>query len=115
MFVQVIVQRFLYKVVNKSAHGWSIGADTLRSEFGFRLRFNNRFLHFDGNGPNYGSPDIRCIKFLFIELTYGFHDSLSEGSLMRAAWRSMLPIYERVILFSILLPMCQRDLNILSL
>src|SRR5690606_21696318 len=115
IFMQIVIQRLLYEIVDERTYGWTVRSDVLRTEFCFRLRLEYRLLHFNGNGANNGGAYIGCIKFFFIKFAYGLNDRFTESRLVCTTLCGMLSIDKRIVFLAILLSMGQRYFNILSL
>src|SRR5690606_8259288 len=113
IFVQIIIQGFFDKIIDKRTYRRAFRTYTLRAQLGLGLRFKNRFLYLDGYGCNDGRPDIRSIKLFLIKLTNSLDYSLTKGCLVCPPLRGMLSVYKGIILFPVLLSVGHSDFDIL--
>lgn len=87
---------------------------TFRPELRFCLRFKHRLLDPDGNSRTYASTNIGRIIVFLVEIPDRLHEGLTKGREMCSSLCSVLTIYKRIILFTILVFVCNSHFNIIT-
>ena len=115
-YVRILVQEVVHFLFDKVAYilidRYATGNHIGRTQFSFRLTFEDRFFHIDGNGGNQSVTDIGVVHVLVEELFDGTGNVFFEGTLMRTTLGSMLTVDERIIFFSVLSGMREGDFDV---
>ena len=84
------------------------------AQFRFGLALEHGFLHVDGNGGYQSVADVGIFLVLVVELLDGTGNVFLQGSLVCAALGGVLPVDKGVVLFAVLVGVCEGNLDVLS-
>ena len=114
MDMQVVVHLLLDKVAHIFINADPVGSHGQGAQLDLRLTLEHRFLHIDGNGGHNTCADVSILVFVE-ELLDGTGDMLFKGTLVGTSLSGMLTIDEGIILLTILVRVCEGNLNVLTL
>src|SRR5690554_3232179 len=115
MLVQVVVKMFFYEVVYEVTHRYSVGRHILGSQFCLCLGFEYRLFYLDTDCSNHTLTYISHVKVFVVKFPDGLDNSLSECYQVGSTLSGVLPIYEGIVLLSILFCMSHRNLQVFTL
>ena len=112
--VQVVVHFTLDEIAHVLVDGLTAWCHKRRPQFNLGLTLENRLFHVDGYGRHKAVSNVGVLVVFVVKLFDSLGDMLLESTLMRTSLRSMLPVYKRVVFFSVLIGMRESNLDVIA-
>ena len=114
MNVQEIINILLDKVTDIFINRFAIGRHLRRAELNLRLTFKHRLFHIQRNRSHNAIANIGILVVFIEKLLDGFRNMFLKSALVCTTLCGVLSVDKAMILFTILISVCESNLNIFA-